>query len=192
MFVSTPKCGTHTMYDYLHRHYGPLREHGFHESRLPADLTARGWCVWTLTRNPYARLVSLWWTTTVRPLDADADVRRRVEAYCGGDSGFWAFLRWLPTKFPDDGLWQPQRYWLRRTPITHAVKMEELPGSLRALPWWDGPDELPRLNVSTENPPNAGHGDWRRHYTEREMRLARAWAQDDFDQYGYDVESWRH
>ena len=191
VFISTPKCCTHTMYEYLSRHYGPLIQRGFHNADLPDDINTTDYCIWSVTRNPYSRIVSLWWTTTVRTPDDHYQIREKITGDRDGKVDLLTFMRWLPSVHDQGGLWQSQSHWLRNTPMTHMVRQEDLPHGMSSLPWWNGPNELPKLNTSTTNPPNPGPGDWRQWITPEIAELIQAWAGKDFEQYGYDVESWR-
>jgi hypothetical protein len=87
LFVSNPKTGTHTMYDYLPKHYDGVRVGGFHERVVPKEY--EGLFTFTTIRNPFERTVAAWNSLLFQP-----DYRSIYLEKIGSDS-FPAFVDWL-------------------------------------------------------------------------------------------------
>jgi hypothetical protein len=77
-----------------------------------------------------------------------------------------------------------QAEWCQRICPGIIVRFEQLPASLNVLPFW------PRKRLPHANRASQGH--WRDQYTEETAQYVREWAREDFEQFGYDFESWRH
>ncbi len=61
VFVSIPKCYTHTMYKLLCEPcFGGRRWQGYHTYTLPPNFKRKGLFLFANTRNPYDRIVSIW------------------------------------------------------------------------------------------------------------------------------------
>lgn len=163
------------MYRVLPEHFGGERvPPGFHRNTVPPEYA--DWFTWTIVRNPYARAVSIWWSTTVNPNN---------KRYCYkelGTTDFATFLRYLlgrPAALAGRSLDLNQSAWLRPVRLDRIVKLESLPGGLEVLPFWRSGITLPWLNASD------GRGDWRQYIDDTTGPLIREWAGDDFDRYGY-------
>lgn len=178
VFVSTPKCATNTIYDVLTRLFGDAQyvQPQFHNRHVPPRY--QGYFTFSVVRNPYARAVSLWYSTTVNP-----DNRR----YCYraiGTTDFTTFLRYLltrPVALVKRHLDRNQTDWLAPVRLDAVLRLESLGTALRGLPFWPPGTalELPQLNASVGCPT------WQSVMTAERITLINRWANDDFDRFGY-------
>lgn len=184
VFVSVPKCGTKTLYEYLPRVLGGSRiqSAGFHGTRIPSRLG--NYRVLTCVRNPYDRAVSLWWSTCRRASDRYG-FRARITSRGGDPSSFEDFM-WMVVED------QPCTAWLgpcmtdhlRGVAVDVVLRLESLADDLAtAFPsvreWPELPqnnatclDRLPTSQYLAENP------------TARQ--LVEQWAKEDFGRFGYE------
>lgn len=58
IFVSTPKCGSHTGWAIMDKYFRPIDCSGMHQKRVPSDYI--NYEAFTFTRHPFDRAVSLW------------------------------------------------------------------------------------------------------------------------------------
>ena len=181
-FVSTPKCGTNSLYAVLEERFGGVRQRpGFHRNIVPA--AARNFFRWTVVRNPFARAVSIWWSTVKNPANrrvALAELRKAK----GGD-GFEAFLEWMiagpAENLATRCLRQNMTDWLRPAePFQAVLHLERIEKEILDLPFWK-PVPLPHRNRSDGRPP------WRTFITEKARDLVLAWAGPDFERFGYET-----
>ena len=64
IYVSMPKCGTHTFYSVIKEFYEGRRYGKFHHID-PPEFNYRDYFIFTSCRNPYDRLVGAWWSTCI-------------------------------------------------------------------------------------------------------------------------------
>jgi len=178
VFVSTPKCGTNTMYTLLPQLYKHnLQVPPLYHGRFVPD-EYKGFFVFSIVRNPYARAVSLWYSTTANP-----DNR----CYCRkvlGTTDFTVFLRHLltrPRELVRRSLDHNQSDWLAPVRLDTVLRLETLADGLRRLPFWpaDWDGNLPRLNASGGCPP------WRSLMTPERIELIHRWAGHDFRRFRF-------
>ena len=178
VFVSTPKCCTNTMYEVLPKHFKGARIlPGFHRTAVPPRY--RQYFTWTIIRNPYARAVSIWYSTTVRATGGSAQ-RYGYEAI--GSTSFERFLEWLltrPGELAQRSLDVPQAVWLVPCRIDRHLRLESLADELRSLPFWRSDIDVPIRN------PSDGCKPWPEYITRRARDLILEWANIDFEAFGY-------
>lgn len=181
-FVSTPKCGTNSLYACLAERFGGVRQRpGFHRNIVPA--AARNFFRWTVVRNPFARAVSTWWSTTVN--DKNRKVCLAELRQAKGRTDFETFLEWM-IEGPAESLArrclrQNMTDWLRPAePFQAVLHLERLEVEVLDLPFWKAAP-LPHLNRSDDRPP------WRTFITEKARDLVLAWAGSDFERFGYET-----
>lgn len=167
VFVSTPKCATHTMYEVLHSalYNGLLLPGGNHNNQVPEQF--RSFYIFSIVRNPYSRAVSLWTFTRKRGDDVPESLADYVRLLI--DS---------PEKAagPKAGLSQAE--WLRPVPLTRVLWLESLAADFQVLPFYRGPDTLPQRNASDHRP-------WQEYMTTEIADLIDEWAGQDFHVFGY-------
>ncbi|HET6442542.1 MAG TPA: hypothetical protein VFH53_09210 [Phycisphaerae bacterium] len=181
-FVSTPKCGTNSLYAVLQAAFVGVRQPpGFHRNTIPAG--ARGLFRWTVVRNPFARAVSIWWSTVKNP--KNRRVARAELLKAKGRDDLEAFMEWI-LEGPAESLArrclrQNMTDWLRPAePFQAVLHLERLEQEVLELPFWK-PVPLPHLNRSDGRPP------WRTFITSRARDLVLAWAGEDFERFGYET-----
>ena len=174
VFVSTPKCATHTLFDVMEKHFGGVRIGKIH-TRPPAT-RYRDHFIFTVVRNPYDRAVSSWtWAQNCEHPD-------RVRQDVGGPD-FPSFAKGLSR---GRHAWMPcinQTTWQSAFNPTAVIHIENLQDEFNALPFVTEPIELPCLN-KWEHPP------WRELMTEEIAGWIRQWAGPDFENFGYNPDDW--
>jgi hypothetical protein len=153
-----------------------------HLRTVPSNL--RHLFTFATVRNPYSRLVSLWHFSRTRSLELFANYVHNEQL------SFPDFVRWHCTdESPKLDKLPNQSTYLADVDLDAALKCENLPWCLRSLPFWVAGDEA-----------FLGHGHkgryakpWREYYGDdlALAKLAEKWAGDDFEQYGYDRDSWK-
>lgn len=150
VFVSTPKAGTHSMYELLGQ-YGAHRYGGYHETHLPPDV--KGYYHFTTCRHPIDRLVAAWYSLLFHSDHRDAFVR-----HVGNDT-LPAFLRWV-MKHPNHRnligpgkmTITPQSVRLKHLRLDGVIRMERLAQDFANLPFVDAPVDIPHA-LSRPHPP---------------------------------------
>jgi hypothetical protein len=89
VFVAIPKTGTRSMYKILMEKYGAI-EYADHWHIIPEEM--KDFYKFTIVRNPYDRFVSLWWSTSQRPLYEGAGGNFRKMA---GGNDMKSILSWM-------------------------------------------------------------------------------------------------
>jgi len=192
VFVSTPKAGTTTMYQYLRKHWQAERYGAFHETRVPADVRDRP--VVTTCRDPYTRAVSMWWHTCHR------GKRGGLAQYDNMELA--TFLRLLPALQLKWCIEQVE--WHDRFRPTHVLRLEHLQEDFDALPFvlFGAPPIVPRNrseylgdthDIDYESwtdvlPPPLAKRPRRDYMTDEAAALVREHFAEDFERYGYDTD----
>lgn len=167
VFISQTRCATHTMYEVLQRDYrGQLHraaDGSMHNNQIPERYRDR--FTWTIVRNPYSRILSTWYLIRGRPHIPPT---------------FAEFTHSLITKPRKRYDWPcPMHEWLEPIRVDHICRFEDLPRCMWDLPFWHGPERLPKLYTS--HTPKQ----WWLGYTTETATHVRLWAGEDFERYGY-------
>lgn len=115
VFIPNPKTGTRSTLEWLRQRYevkmweGEDGLKGTHYTGIPKRM--QDWPSFTVVRNPYDRMVSLWWTA------------RHMKKFRR-----WPIKRYLTHTF------RPQSKWGNAAKI--VLKFEEIPECLKQLPFW--------------------------------------------------------
>ena len=179
VFVSTMRCGTHTMFNALqgpvYQGYHEQRHGGYHNRIVPPR--AKDWFTFAVSRNPYSRLVSIW-----RVITQGTRYRHYTPL---GKCSFPLFACWCaaePNIGKRAGMLLPQGQWLDGIRLDTILRLEDLDAEVKRLPFWTGPDHV-------EPAPNRtciGQPHWSTYYSDPEIiAAAQDWAGDDFETYGY-------
>jgi len=213
VYISHPRCGSHTMFAVLKKYYGGLffTGDGYHSRILPESVA--GWYVFSTCRNPYSLAVSIWRATTSTGSDfqrerwkfsehmQDADADTYLDGRAAGSTesrSFGAFARLLAkTDFTDPNyllmdcrfspLAYPQHIWFSlvvyQNVLCRVMRLERLEAEFRLLPFWHGPNFLPRAANSTSD----GKGPpWQKFYEQPGVAAdIEKWAGTDFEMFGY-------
>jgi len=76
VFVSTPKCGSHTGWKLMETYFRPIRHSKTHEKRVPIECIE--YTAFTFTRHPFDRAVSLWHSMLHGHPDPKEDKYRKI------------------------------------------------------------------------------------------------------------------
>jgi len=196
VFISTPKACTHTIYKILDEHYSEgLIEDGFHNNKIP-DLY-QSYFRWTICRNPYSRMVSVWWSACRLAHKDQYGFRKR----CGAKDDFNQFVRWLVElplrKRQRDPLMMNQSEWLWDIEPVVSIRMENLEDGLKHLPFWKNGIEIPQLNTTDEKIPDREEEEgqtiikppWQEFYQDKNIQEAvMKFSEPDFARFGYSEE----
>ena len=179
VFVSTMRCGTHSMFAVLRGqpYCGYHEQHpgGYHNRIIPGK--AQDYFTFAVSRNPYSRLVSIWRVITQG---------ERCRHYTPlGKPTFPHFVCWAAAEPNIDkwaGMLIPQHRWLKGIRLDAVLRLEELDQEVKRLPFWTGPDHVdPASNRTCIGLPH-----WSAYYTDPVIiTAARQWAGADFETYGY-------
>lgn len=194
VFISTPKAGTHTIYKILETHFREGLSLGgdFHCNRITGK--PREWFRWTCVRNPYSRVVSLWWSTC---RCHSPDIYGAIRG-CGAQDDFNKFVAWLAATTKDQRKREPllmnQADWLSPVMPIYVVHIEQLQEELATLPFWKSGIEVPRLNTSSqkiraqseEEGREIPRPSWQELCSDPGIQqVIQTWAQRDFEIFGY-------
>ena len=186
VFVSTPKCATHTMYEILPAFGGERFGSGWHLREI-SIINSRDFFSFTVCRNPYARAVSLWWTTCRPDLDSLWDhykFRKLVPDY----TDFESFMKWLV------GLGHisygqhlaaklSQTAWQRGMKLNCYLQLENLVEEFNALPFVKEAE----AEIITLNESHYLKQDYLEYLTPNAIELVQKWAFADFKRFGYSM-----
>ncbi len=187
VFVSTPYCGTHTIYDWLNRHFVVERPSykQFHLAVLPKGHD--DYFIWTVTRNPYSRAISGWGHKLVTDKTGDGNSAPRDQAGSIGTFRTYAtHMEWVSKK-PPHQMHGPQTLFLSTMPhIDMALRLESLSEEIKRLPFWSDNLKPPShiYKMPTLKP-------WQQYYDEATADCIHDQFRPDFEAYGYDRDSWR-
>lgn len=175
LFISQPRCATHSMFDLLCRAYGGKRATGpnrtFHRRKKPEG--TEDWLCFTVCRNPYSRAVSFW----------SQAINTHWERLKGklASREFIDFARWLANT-DHDMLWPVSMHnWHAGIRIHLTLRLETLERDAQWLPFHDSGAPIHQLNALEQD-----RKPWREYYTDESAALVRRWAGSDFDIYGYE------
>jgi len=197
VYVATPKSGTHTMYQILAEYHQGYRidKHSFHSVAIPGK--ARKYLIFTVVRNPYARMVSAWNSLTkVQPY-------KYIYLPLLSGPGFPDFAKWVCDS-PDLGLqgavtYRPQVEWVKRMHYADGshifdwkadlkrLKLEDIDTEIKMLPFWPNRTCDYKIPVILQRTLN----DWRDCYTDELAARVFDYLQADFEAFGYDRQSYK-
>jgi len=135
LYIAIPKTGSSTMTVYLKAHYGAIEQGRHHaaEYSVPA-----GYLCWTVVRNPYRRLLSWWDAWTFGYTGVKYPPKDRPKHTCS----FAEFITFLVDSREGADLpalirtiRYPQHLYARQQPCTVLVKLENIQGEFRSLPF---------------------------------------------------------
>jgi hypothetical protein len=167
-----------------------------------AALTSPDWTRFCVVRNPYARLHSAW-AEKIRELSPGyQSMVRAIQGWDPGSAGngsvqFSSFLRYLisaaPPQLRDDSHWAPMSRLLLPGIIdyTHVLRLETFPNSFVSMMARVAPDLDARAALANRRTNTSLPSDWRAAYDEESAAAACTIAADDFEEFGYDPNSWR-
>lgn len=189
VFITTPKCGSHTMKKVLVEHYGAREGVAFHWTKVPSECA--DYFVFTCVRNPYTRAWSLWWRCVVQqdPYDWRAVIGLKSYEEAASPQGFRRFIEALTScQLRDRGkapyMGKTQSEWLEGVKLDGFLRIETMAQDFADLPFVERPLSFswPHVNQSTGARPDA-----LALYDRTAFVSLMDWAQEDFDRFGYDL-----
>tara|TARA_Y100000296_G_scaffold79589_1_gene103779 strand:- start:1649 stop:2236 length:588 start_codon:yes stop_codon:yes gene_type:complete len=183
VFVSTPKTGTHTMYEMLPRLFGAKQQEGpYHRLDIPEKF--QDFFTFTTVRNPFERMVSIWHALIER------DNYRPIFLPLVGTEDFEGFVKWLTslsdeTKPKGKGgvLMHTQSYWLRNTDLDDFLQIEDVDAQFSKLNFVKNSKiDIPTLPKVLARK----HLTWKDVQSDRCREMIVNWARDDFINFNYD------
>ncbi len=199
LFVSSPKCGTITFYNLLERAFGASRVGcGFHANMVPEE--CKDLYRWTITRNPYERAVSLWWSA-VHLHDSDS---YGLAKGCGSSTNFVQFVEWVAgltiekksrLGLLSQAFLNSQSEHLRNAgPFAVVLRLESINQEVLHLPFWKRGIQILEKNTTREK--QDAHSiecrdrlSWWDFYQDtRALNAVNSWLGEDFEGFGYTME----
>lgn len=181
VFVSTPKTGTHSMYELLNAFEGS-RYGNYHEKVMPSY--AKNYFKFTTIRNPYDRLVSAW-----NSLLFTTDEYRDLYIPLIGDDRFESFVEWAcenKRKIPHMDVRGmivlcTQTDYLKGIEIHKHLKIENINEEFNKLHFVDKKVEVPRLL-------HRKYKSWDELKNKNIIEKANEYLKDDFENFDYEKE----
>ena len=168
--------------------YGGKRVGGFHERDVQA-INDKNYFSFTVCRNPYARAVSLWWSTCRPDLPTEWDhygFRETVKKY----TSFEVFIVWLAGLGKVTNRQRPaakvsQTIWQGGMRLDHFIHIKNLEEEFNALPFVNMPETGLTL-FSNESRYSKKH--YTEYLTPKAIEAVQKWAFADFKKFGYSLE----
>lgn len=190
-FVSSIKCGTNTIYEFLTRYADGVRhtQHDFHNTDV-GDYALDGYYTFTCVRDPYDRALSIWASMVKNDQDRYGLRRECPEAV----DDFEVFAEWLTDHWESASQRALKPLCIHHgklSGVTEFIKLENLRLDLSMLPFFDhhegtmiraGSWEIASRNSSKDRQPFLG-------VSPRAARLLHDWAIIDCAVYDYPVRS---
>jgi len=195
VFISTPKCASHTLYDVLQRVYkGEKAEGGaYHRRDKSNKMTDEQWAsaqLYTCVRDPWSRAVGAWGRMVDPRLSDDPNPKGLPDSkgvLRGTPIDFPEFVKWMISTPQTRPIYQPCSEWL--APVIHRVHawhLETLDEDMRAS-GFDKHDKLPCLWSAEERgiPRRRNDAHWWGMVDEETQAAFREWAAEDIRRFGY-------
>lgn len=187
VFISTPKTGTHTMFNLLINQFDGQRvvTNGFHSTKIPNEINIDEYTIFTTVRNPYDRFVALWYSI----LYVREDYIQSWSQYLS-DKSLESFAIFInnqdfiqnKSKVRLAQLVIPQYKWVSFMPKkTIILHLENLNQEFHELSFVNKKCSIPH-NLKRE------HESWDRLKNSKVTDLINKWAEYDFQLFGYQQE----
>jgi len=151
VFTAIPKTGTRSVYQVLRGKYD-FQMYKEHCTSIPEYM--KDYYSFTIVRNPYDRIVSMWWSTCKRDLiqgknNAGDNFRKLAESDNLAD-----LLKYMISN-PYDGkgseLFTKQSDYLKHNRFDMILTNENLNEEFKTLPFLNKGESLPNINSTTTN-----------------------------------------
>lgn len=177
LFLAVTKTSTRSIYEVLLNHYGGTKVQE-HLDIVPENL--KDLKTFVVSRNPYDRFISMWWSTCMREGD-----RYKFKAYSGGTAH--GLIDWMLKLRAKDRqrfarLLTLQADYHRPNRIDHVIRFENLQEDFSALPFITGYDQLPH-----NNPTINSRGHWADYYDPVLIDKVNEYYAEDFELLGYEM-----
>lgn len=185
IFISTPKCGTHSMFKLLQTYFDGkrIRTNGFHSTKIPDNINISDYTVFTTVRNPYDRLVALWysilyvredyiksWSRVLPDLSLESFTKLLVD-HKYTTNKIRARMSLLVT---------PQYLWVKQMPQkTIYLQIENIETQFKQLSF------VANNNYTIPHELSRHHPKWSELKNNTLIQLANNWAEKDFETFGY-------
>ena len=188
IFISTPKCGTHTMFKLLTKYFDGkrVRTNGYHSTVIPDNIDINEYTVFTTVRNPYTRLVALWhsilyvrddYTNSWSKYLPDKSLESFVKLLAENKNN----VRAIKAKMPK--LVTPQYLWVKNMPHkTKFLHIENITEDFDAL------DFVKNKTYSIPHELKRNHIKWPEIKNNNIITHANLWAGNDFELFNYQKE----
>ena len=165
VYISVPKCGTHTMYKFLVKQYQGMHLKPPHHGRMvPGEHRSK--FRFTVVRHPYTRIISAWQHTLWTPNFPDF-----MDMVLNDDN---------PERVGYDTT-VPINVWLKGIKFDTIIKLEHLNRGIHSLPF-----VKERVTVGHEF--RGPRINWSDHVKGKLVEMVNEWAGSDFEDYGYTKE----
>lgn len=154
VFISTPKCATHSIYKVLtekyhgqHLYKKPKGNDQYHARNIPAEY--KDFFTFSVVRHPYHRLISLWLSTQFNDRRKNY---RQPNLYKLGrcPAGLLAYLEWL---VETDADYYPSSKWLDGIRLDTIMHVEGVTWDFLKLPFVHIREDIPRMNETSSTWP---------------------------------------
>ena len=187
-YTTAPRTGTASVCQFLRKQYKGKSIARWHRTIIPEEY--RSYFRFMTIRDPYQRLVSLWWWCHAHKKDPRKPEDRNK------DKSFGGFLEWLiPNQYrklydEECMIWSNQSTFYDCANIQHHMMLADIDNEVHKLPFAN-PDKhnetVPRHPHRTDLERQA----WQSYYNKRTERLAYAHSGPDFDRFGFKRERFR-
>jgi hypothetical protein len=182
VFIAVPKTGTRSIYDILQKEYGG-KLHKEHETTVPRQY--QDFFTFCVTRNPYDRACSAYWSTCHRAKDQYGYLRK-FDAK-GLPNTLESFL--VCIKEQQHPLEYPQYRFHENNRFDVVLRFESLRQDFAELPFIKKETELPVINPTTQR---AAHNpnirpSWKEMITPTTGQMINDFFAKDFELFGYEL-----
>jgi hypothetical protein len=187
VFISMPKSGTHSMYDYLNKNYNikyfddsgrliPIEKGArvtqiLHTTKIPQKYN--NYFKFSTCRHPYDRAISVWWALAVRR-------KEKIPADLKGKT-FTEFCHMIKEGKAPHRLMLSQSERIKNTPVDLFLKIEDIDKEFNGLPFANGSSIENTFAFKTERGPNTDY------LGEDEKELIYSAWRSDFTKFGYET-----
>lgn len=179
VFVAIPKTGSKSMAAFLLDKFEAYR-HGFHHQWKVPELK-QDYYIYSVVRNPYERCFSMWWFA--------CKTDNRSGSVFKKGTPFDTYMNWVIQRKSFDPnprrnvpeLFMSQSMWFDKSGARQFLKLEDIPASLDALPFYKSATEFPHKNRLDEKS-DLTFWDY---FGQREAALVHQYCEEDFERFGY-------
>jgi len=146
VFTAIPKTGTRSVYTVLKKHYdGEVYKD--HHTIIPDEF--KNYYSFTVIRNPYDRIVSMWWATCKRELSTEKTYLGDDFRVLAGSDKLEDLLSYMLKTDRKNNLLSKQNDYLKHNRFDCLLRNEKLNEQFKDLPFITGDEDLPRVNSTT-------------------------------------------
>ncbi len=174
VYLAIPRTASQTLTHHFLPKYGGVMLAAAEYHRMDVPLKHADKFTFTVVRNPYDRMLSLW-----RFMKKFSDAtRRKVSMWSGMTPA--EFASWCREYRDAAPQWKSQSEFLSRARVDRALKFEDLEVGLRSLPFVDE-FEMPLVHGATKRPPIEDD------LTPEFVAAVNGHSGPDFERFGYEM-----